>query len=112
MEIEVGYQVVTNRGQRGIVDFICNCEECKRRGFDEPQVLFENGSRWYITDYDAKHGFMEYYRIGDQIWPDHVNGTELKDYIKAKRYEADEAVQVVQDAEALLTTLSIETLMK
>ena len=108
MEIRVGDRVVTNLGQCGVVDMICNCEECKKRGFDEPQIKFEDGSYGYITDYDASHGFTEYYQIGDNIWPKHVSINDLASHIDDQRSIADGAISKIYDAAKLLDAVSMK----
>ena len=105
MEIRVGDRVVTNLGQCGVVDMICNCEECKKRGFDEPQIKFEDGSYGYITDYDASHGFTEYYQIGDNIWPEHVIVQDVEDMVNDKYQLISEATFAIKRAEGLINTL-------
>jgi len=108
MEIKVGDRVVTNLGQIGAVDLICDCENCQKRGFNEPQIKFEDGSYGYITDYDALHGFAEYYRIGNNIWQEHVLINDLASYIDDQRAIADGAISKIYDAAKLLDAVSMK----
>lgn len=66
---KVGDQVITDDGRVGVIEDICDCDRCKKRGFYEPRVKMTigNGQIW-ITDTDKKNGFISFYKIGDQIF--------------------------------------------
>lgn len=64
-DFKVGDEVITSDGRIGIIDSICTCENCKKRGFYEPQVKMCKGvDKIYITDTDKKNGFSNFYKIG------------------------------------------------
>ena len=105
MEIRVGDRVVTNLGQCGVVDMICNCEECKKRGFDEPQIKFEDGSYGYITDNDKRSEFSRYFQIGNNRWPEHVVLQDVQDMVNDQYQKISEATFVIKRAEGLINTL-------
>ena len=66
---KVGDQVITDDGRIGIIESICDCDSCKKRGFYEPQVKMTVGEcQIYITDTDKKNGFISFYKIGDQVF--------------------------------------------
>ena len=108
MEIKVGDPIIRVDGQRGIVDLVCNCEECKKRGFDEPRIKFADGSSGYITNYDASREFEEYYQIGDNIWPEHVSEIALESYIEEQRLIADGAISRIYDAVKMLDIVAMK----
>jgi hypothetical protein len=108
MEIKVGDPIITIDGQRGIIDLVCNCEECKKRGFDEPRIKFADGSSGYITNYDESHGFVEYYQIGENVWPEHVSKIDLERYIDEQRLIADGVISRIYDAVKLLDTMAMK----
>lgn len=64
-DFRVGDKVITSTGQVGIIDSICDCEKCKKRGFYEPSVSLIHGVYdIYITDNDKENGFSSFYEIG------------------------------------------------
>lgn len=64
---KVGDVVITTYGDTGKIDYICECNRCKERGFNEPQWSCDDDKDdiGYITDYDAKNNFPGYYQIGE-----------------------------------------------
>lgn len=60
----IGDEVITVDGERGVITDICDCEECQKRGFSEPSWVDEDGEETWLTDYDFEHGFASYYKIG------------------------------------------------
>ena len=66
---KVGDQVITDDGRVGVIEDICDCDRCKKRGFYEPRVKMTigNGQIW-ITDTDKENGFISFYKIGDRIF--------------------------------------------
>ena len=66
---KVGDQVITDDGRVGIIESICDCEGCKKRGFYEPSVKMTIGDcQIWITDTDKENGFRGFYKIGDQVF--------------------------------------------
>ena len=66
---KVGDQVITDDGRVGIIKSICDCDNCKKRGFYEPQVKMTIGEcQIYSTDTDKKNGFISFYKIGEQVF--------------------------------------------
>ena len=64
-DFKVGDEVITSTGQVGIIESICDCEGCKKRGFYEPKVKLTNGVYdIYITDNDKNNNFSSFYKIG------------------------------------------------
>lgn len=63
-EFKVGDEIITVNGTRGCIVDICDCADCRSRGFLEPIWEDEYGEEDYITIYDAENGFKDYYRIG------------------------------------------------
>ena len=66
---KVGDQVISNDGRVGIIESICDCERCKKRGFYEPNVKTTIGNTGiWITDTDKRNGFLSFYKIGDKVF--------------------------------------------
>lgn len=63
-EFNIGDEVITTDGERGFIVDICECVECKYRGFCEPIWEDADGHETYITVYDKKCDFRDYYKIG------------------------------------------------
>ena len=64
-EFKVGDEVITSDGRVGVIKSICECENCRKRDFYEPQVKLLGGvDNIYITDTDKKNGFSNFYKIG------------------------------------------------
>ena len=84
---KVGDQVITDDGRVGIIESFCDCESCKKRGFYEPKIKMEIGNyQIWITDTDKKNGFMNFYKIGDQVFGNIDKESTLND-IKYKKDE-------------------------
>ena len=66
---KVGDGVIADDGRTGVIESICECENCKKRGFYEPGVRMGIGnSQIWITDMDKENGFISFYKIGDQVF--------------------------------------------
>ena len=63
-EFHVGDYVEDATGRVGYIQSICQCEQCKARGFYESFVLYTDGDGDYITAYEYEKGFPGYKRIG------------------------------------------------
>ena len=99
---KVGDIVITDDGRVGTITSICDCESCKKRGFYEPSIKMEIGdSQIWITDTDKRNGFMNFYRIGDQIFGN-VDKQSVLDSIKYKKEEIKNAQKELIELEAQL----------
>lgn len=63
-DFRVGDYVEDATGRVGYIQSICQCEQCKVRGFYEPFVLYTDGNSDCITVYEYEKGFPGYKRIG------------------------------------------------
>ena len=63
-DFHVGDYVEDIDGNVGYIDFICDCEKCKERGFNEPRIRYASGEEDYITVYQLEHLEKLYRRIG------------------------------------------------
>ena len=82
---EVGDEVITDDGRVGVIESICDCEKCKKRGFYEPMVINREAGTYqiYISDTDKENGFRSFYKIGDNVYGNidedtllyHINST-------------------------------------
>lgn len=63
-DFHVGDYVEDIDGNVGYIDLICDCDECKRRGFNEPRIRYASGEEDYITVYQLEHLEKLYRRIG------------------------------------------------
>lgn len=90
---KVGDQVITDDGRTGVIESICDCDRCKKRGFYEPNVktTIGNGRIW-ITDKDKENGFRGFYQIGDRVFGNIDDGAaeRIKERIAELRHELAE----------------------
>ena len=63
-DFHVGDYVEDIDGNVGYIDFICDCDKCKERGFNEPRIRYTSGETDYITVYQLEHLDKSYKRIG------------------------------------------------
>lgn len=63
-DFHVGDYVEDIDGNVGYIDFICDCDKCKERKFDEPRIRYTSGETDYITVYQLEHLDKSYRRIG------------------------------------------------
>lgn len=63
-DFHVGDFVEDINGNIGYIDFICDCEKCKERKFDEPRVHYTSGETDYITVHQLEYLDKLYRRIG------------------------------------------------
>ena len=63
-DFHVGDFVEDIDGNIGYIDFICDCEKCMERGFNEPRIRYTSGETDYITVYQLEHLDKSYKRIG------------------------------------------------
>ena len=65
----IGDEVIASDGRKGKIVDICYCEECERRGFYEPKVLYDEYDEVeYITNYDKERNFCDFYKIGNTVF--------------------------------------------
>lgn len=83
---KVGDEVITSKGRVGKIIDICTCDECKERGFYEPEVEFDDGDTDYIMMSAKRNGFKYFYKIGDQIFGN-LDDSDLIDRLIALRDE-------------------------
>ena len=87
---KVGDKVITDDGRVGVIESICDCDRCKKRGFYEPRVKMTIGEcQIYIIDTDKKNGFISFYKIGDQVFGnvDKESEKRIKERIADLRHE-------------------------
>ena len=60
----IGDKVITTFGEVGKIVDICKCRSCEIRGFYEPEWVDQFGEKHYITIWDWKNNFSEFYSIG------------------------------------------------
>lgn len=63
-DFHVGDYVEDIDGNVGYIDFICDCDKCKERGFNEPRIRYKSGETDYITVYQLNNLEKSYRRIG------------------------------------------------
>lgn len=63
-DFHVGDYVEDIDGNVGYIDFICDCDKCKERGFNEPRIQYMSGETDYITVYQLENLDKSYKRIG------------------------------------------------
>lgn len=98
---KVGDEVITADGRIGVIESICDCEHCKKRGFYEPEVKLTTGcDTIWITDTDKENGFKRFYKIGNQVYGNIDDGAfyNLRDRI-------NECKKEISDSEAQLKVL-------
>lgn len=98
---KVGDEVITADGRVGVIESICDCEHCKKRGFYEPEVKLITGyNTIWITDTDKNDGFKRFYRIGDKFF-----GNIDDDAFYSLRDRINECKKEIIDSEAQLKVL-------
>lgn len=63
-DFRVGDYVEDINGNVGYIDFICDCDKCKERRFNEPRIRYNSGETDYITVYQLDNLEKSYRRIG------------------------------------------------
>lgn len=63
-EFNEGDYVEDIDGRIGYIDYICDCEECQKRGFNEPKIHYSDGEEDYITIYQLNNLENNFRRIG------------------------------------------------
>ena len=102
---KVGDQVITDDGRVGVIKSICDCENCKKRGFYEPRVKMEIGTyQIYITDTNKNNGFKHFYKIGDQVFGN-LDEEYVLNEIKCKKEEIHNMKKELVELEAQLNVV-------
>lgn len=102
-EFAVGDKVVTIYGDVGHVVYICRCEKCFERGFNELKWVSDNdGDQEWITIFDANRGFDDFYQIGQYRFGHEIDKTVLRLMIKEKESEVarlKKQLEVIEELE-------------
>lgn len=69
-EFHEGDYVESADGRVGYIKSICHCDMCKDRGFDEPTIVYTDGSEDYISNHSIKNVEKDYIRIGQYLFQD------------------------------------------
>jgi hypothetical protein len=102
---KVGDKVITSTGEVGHIDWICDCDNCKERGFFEPHVETEIGLYdIYITDGAKRNGFRRFYSIGNYIFGN-IDEDGLGDNIKSKNAQIHELKEELVELNAQLDVI-------
>lgn len=109
ININVGDKVISIYGKEGIVTEICKCSLCAERGWFEPVVTFEDGQQEWINDYEANHGFTQWYQVGENIFPEHLHYDELNGILAGT---LDDMKQLTQQADNLRNMIKITSTEK
>ena len=70
-KFEIGDKVITIYGDVGEITSICDCKDCKKRGFNEPEWIDSFGETRYIESYHAWCAFEEFRQIGKYHFDNH-----------------------------------------
>lgn len=105
-DFKVGDEVITSTGQVGIIESICDCERCKKRGFYEPKVKLTKGVyNIYITDNDKNNNFSNFYKIGKYKFGN-VDKESIKCDIEIEAKNIDEATSRLEEYRKQLELIS------
>lgn len=103
---KVGDKVITDDGRVGVIESLCDCENCKERGFYEPQVKMRIGdSQIWISDNDKRNGFANFYQIGNKVFGN-INKQVVIDSIKCKQEELRSISNELYELEGQLAIVS------
>jgi len=94
-DLKAGRYILDTQGNVSRIDFICECEGCKKRGFCEPRL--SNGE--YITVYDFKSRFSNYITVSDDLIS--LLNTNLSE---------DRLIQRLRDMEEVITNNNEEAM--
>lgn len=101
-KFEIGDEVITTEGEVGKIISICDCDECKERGFYEPFWIAE-GDEWSrcISKFTAEVGFLEFYEIGKYRFNDFDKSSVLSniDYYEKKLKQLKKQLKVIEELE-------------
>ena len=84
--IRTGDKVITADGRVGRVTSVCDCEECKKRGFFEPTYKIKGDSEeHWIMFVQYQQGFPGFYLIGKNFFGNKISTEELERRIAEQR---------------------------
>lgn len=66
IQFHEGDYVENSDGKIGYISSICHCDECKKRGFFEPTITYNDWTTDYISNYSVKTVSSDYKQIGTQ----------------------------------------------
>lgn len=105
-DFKVGDEVITSTGQVGIIESICDCERCKKRGFYEPSVSLIHGVYdIYITDNDKENGFSSFYEIGKYKFGN-IDKDSINRDIELEAHNIEEATKRLEEYRKQLERIS------
>ena len=89
-EFNIGDEIIDIYGNIGKITKICKCSDCEKRGFYEPQIeSFDSDLFMSLTNYDLENGFEQFYKIGNTLYPNHVDIEYLKNTLEDLQKHAD-----------------------
>lgn len=103
IEFNIGDKIIDIYGKMGTITGICDCKKCLKRGFSEP--IIEN-EEMYITDTDYAEDFRRYYKIGNNLFPQHVDISNLKNIIQNKINEIEKCKTEISKIEKFIVEVS------
>ncbi len=104
-KFKVGDEVITTTGIKGRIVYICTCEECIKRGFDEP-IWVEDDDEFeehFITNADAHRNFRGFYKIGNYIFDKEFHKDVLLtniEFYEERITDAKKRLKVIEELEA------------
>lgn len=110
---KIGDEVITKYGEKGTIISICDCDECKKRGFCELEVKYQNGEVDYITNSDFVNNFSDYYQIGYEIYGNLVDLSELQQELEEHKViikELEQQIKTVKELQILKTSFECQFL--
>ena len=100
-KFNIGDEVITADGTRGEIINICECDNCKERGFYEPVYRDEEDGEIWISDFEAKRGFNHFYKIGNYTFGNlHRKPVENKiTYLEERLVQLRKQLALVEELE-------------
>lgn len=105
-DFKVGDEVITSDGCVGVIENICDCDKCRKRGFYEPNVRLTKGAYdIYITDNDRDNGFSSFYKIGKYKFGN-IDKESIKRDIEYETHNIEEATKRLNEYREQLERIS------